>query len=492
MCLVVHPGIVGDRGPSALDWAISESEHEWGVTVLQATGEMDAGPVWAAETFPMREATKASLYRNEVTEGAARAVVAAVQRFGEIGQPPTIDAASGRGRWRPLMGQPDRRIAWLRDDTQTVLRKIRAADGLPGVLDELFGTPCHLFDAHPEALGRLQPPGNVIGRRHEAVLRATVDGAVWIGHVRRADQDGAFKLPAALAFPGEVGSLPEWPIAIDAPAGASGWQEIRYEDERSVGALHFPFYNGAMSTAQCERLTAAVRFALAQPVRVLLLFGGPDFWSNGLHLNVIESAESPADESWRNINAMNDLTRTLIEATDRIVVAAMQGNAGAGGVFMALAADQVWARRGVVLNPHYKNMGNLYGSEYWTYLLPRRMRFATDGRSDEPPVAGLGDPGSADGSGRCRLRRQPGAVRRHGPRACASPCRECGPPCPAARQAAAAPARRGPEAACRLPRGRACTNAPQLLRLRHELPHRAFELRAPRRAFVDTAPPGDP
>ncbi|MFX8414282.1 hydrogenase maturation protein, partial [Acinetobacter baumannii] len=25
------------------------------------------------------------------------------------------------------------------------------------------------------------------------------------------------------------------------------------------------------------------------------------------------------------------------------------------------------------LNPHYKAMGNLYGSEYWTYLLPRRI-----------------------------------------------------------------------------------------------------------------------
>jgi putative two-component system hydrogenase maturation factor HypX/HoxX len=33
----------------------------------------------------------------------------------------------------------------------------------------------------------------------------------------------------------------------------------------------------------------------------------------------------------------------------------------------------VWARAGVLLNPHYRSMGNLYGSEYWTYLLPRRM-----------------------------------------------------------------------------------------------------------------------
>ena len=56
-----------------------------------------------------------------------------------------------------------------------------------------------------------------------------------------------------------------------------------------------------------------------------------------------------------------------------LTVAALQGNAAAGGVFLALAADRVLARSGIVLNPHYRNMGNLYGSEYWTYLLPRRV-----------------------------------------------------------------------------------------------------------------------
>jgi putative two-component system hydrogenase maturation factor HypX/HoxX len=42
----------------------------------------------------------------------------------------------------------------------------------------------------------------------------------------------------------------------------------------------------------------------------------------------------------------------------------------------------VWARPGVILNPHYKNMGNLYGSEYWTYTLPRRVQ-----RAGHPPAA---------------------------------------------------------------------------------------------------------
>src|SRR5690606_8269525 len=81
----------------------------------------------------------------------------------------------------------------------------------------------------------------------------------------------------------------------------------------------------------------------------------------------------PAEESWRNINAIDDVCLELLSFDDRFVVSALRANAGAGGAYLALAADFVWARRGVVLNPHYKNMGNLYGSEYWTYLLPRRV-----------------------------------------------------------------------------------------------------------------------
>jgi putative two-component system hydrogenase maturation factor HypX/HoxX len=140
-----------------------------------------------------------------------------------------------------------------------------------------------------------------------------------------------------------------------------------------VGVLHFAFYNGAMSTAQCRRLAAALAWAKARPTQVLLLAGGPDFWSNGLHLNVIEGAADPAAESMANIEAMDDAVLEILTATDQLTLAALQGNAGAGGVFLALAADLVWARSGVVLNPHYKGMGNLYGSEYWTYALPRRV-----------------------------------------------------------------------------------------------------------------------
>jgi len=380
-CLIVHPGIVGDRGASALDWAILDGEREWGVTVLQAEAGLDAGPVWAAETFPMRAATKSSLYRNEVTEAAVRAVLAALDRIASGRYTPQRvqpgDPAV-RGRARPMMTQRERALDWQRHSTDELLARIRASDGAPGVLDRLFGEPVHLYDAH-----RGDPveaaPGAVVARCDHAVQVATRDASLWIGHARCVARDGdeaPFKLPVALLLPRQAAALPE----------RDGYPEIRYEEHGSgddcVGVLHFAFYNGAMSRAQCERLLAAWRQALARPARVLLLAGGPEFFSNGIHLNVIEAADSPADESWRNINAIDDLCAAILDATDRLVVSALQGNAGAGGVFLALTADAVWARSGVILNPHYRNMGNLYGSEYWTYTLPRRLTRAGGAAAD--------------------------------------------------------------------------------------------------------------
>lgn len=363
-CLIVHPGIVGDRGPSALDWAIRHGVGEWGVTVLQAEAEMDAGPVWASATFPMRAARKASIYRNEVTEAAVRAVNATVARQND----PNFKPERVPGQAHALMAQTDRRIDWLTESTATVLAKLNAADGFPGVADELFGQLCHLFDAWPEATLKGEP-GQLIGRRETAILRATTDGAVWIGHVKPA---GGIKLSTTLACPAAA-ELPELPLAGWWKSPTPTWQDIAYEEAGGVGFLSFEFYNGAMSTAQCQRLTAAFNWATTQPTKVIVLRGGSDFWSNGIHLNTIEAAESPADESLANINAIDDLAEAILRCETQLTVAAVGGNAGAGGCFLARAADFVWARDGVMLNPHYKNMGNLYGSEFWTYLLPPRV-----------------------------------------------------------------------------------------------------------------------
>jgi putative two-component system protein, hydrogenase maturation factor HypX/HoxX len=214
-----------------------------------------------------------------------------------------------------------------------------------------------------------------VARRDGAICRATADGAVWIPQLRRRPAPGGpatFKLPATLALGTRASAVPEAAAPLMVPPGRRTYQEISYRESAGVGYLEFSFPGGAMSTGQCRRLLAAYRHAQRRPVRVIVLGGPRDVFSNGIHLNVIEAAGDPAAESWRNINALNDLVEAILTTTDQLTVAALAGSAAAGGLMLALAADQVWCRAGAVLNPHYRLMG-LHGSEYWTYTLPRRV-----------------------------------------------------------------------------------------------------------------------
>ena len=368
LCLIVHPGVVGDRGPSALDWAMLDNKDRWGVTVLQAETEMDAGPIWASAEFPMRAASKSSLYRSELTNAALVAVRLALDRVAtQDAAPVPLDYADNKvkGRLRPAMVQADRRIDWQRDTTADVLRKIHSADGVPGVRDKVCGVDVFLHDACP-AHSMNGAAGEVLATSGPAICLGTVDGAVWVGHLRRPNGDVTFKLPATRVLGAALPTLPEIPIDSE-----KGYREIEYSEQGQVGTLRFDFYNGAMSTEQCQRLLAAYQEALTRPTKVLVMAGGGDFWSNGIHLNIIEAADSAADESWHNINAMDDLAEAIIRTESHLTIAAMGGNSGAGGVFLARACDQLWMRDAVIVNPHYKDMGNLYGSEFWTYLLPR-------------------------------------------------------------------------------------------------------------------------
>lgn len=373
VCLIVHPGPPGDRGPAALDWAVLDGAQRWGVTVLQAEADLDAGPIWASASFDLRRARKSSLYRNEVTEAAVEAVMAAMQRLAERGGRRLPVAGDGEcGPWRPAVTQSQRGIDWGGGGTDEVLRKAWASDGDPGVEDRLLGGTFKLFDV-ADAPGLRGPPGALLARRWGAVARATTDGAVWIGQMRPVIPGLAtFKRAAAVALGDRIRDLADLTPALGAADLACG-AELRYRQVGRVGYLDFDFYNGALGSLQCERLRAAYAHARRQSTRVIVLTGGRDFWCNGMDLNAIESAASPAQESWSNINAIDDLCRDIIETGDQLTVAALHGNAAAGGVFLALAADFVWARDGVIFNPHYRNMGNLFGSEYWTYSLPRRV-----------------------------------------------------------------------------------------------------------------------
>jgi putative two-component system protein, hydrogenase maturation factor HypX/HoxX len=156
-----------------------------------------------------------------------------------------------------------------------ILRKIRAADSAPGVLSTLLGKSCFLYGAQEEE--RLQgAPGKVLARRDGAICVGTVDGAIWISHLKAKEVASCFvqadtgaeahpvagiKLPATQVLGSLLRCVPELPLPIDAPADHRTFHEIIYTEDDGIGYLSFDFYNGAMSTSQCWAAAISGRMA---------------------------------------------------------------------------------------------------------------------------------------------------------------------------------------------------------------------------------------
>ena len=67
---------------------------------------------------------------------------------------------------------------------------------------------------------------------------------------------------------------------------------------------------------------------LKEDAKVIVLIGARDFFSNGIHLNILEDSQKQGEDGWSNINAMNDLIKSIIFADDVITVSSLHKNAG--------------------------------------------------------------------------------------------------------------------------------------------------------------------
>src|SRR4051812_31992639 len=166
LCLIVHPGIEGDRGPSSLDWAIHSNTTTWGVTLLQADAEMDAGDIWDSQKFHLRDGAKASIYRREVIATAVRMVKDVLHNSLKNPdfkpRPLNYNNPQVKGQCLPLMRQDTRKIDWGNETTEAIVRKINAADSFPGVLDSIAGNDVYLFGAKAEYSLYSAIPGEIV------------------------------------------------------------------------------------------------------------------------------------------------------------------------------------------------------------------------------------------------------------------------------------------------------------------------------------------
>ncbi len=361
---IVHPGIVGDKGAYALDNAIRRGVKEWGVTILRANGEFDGGDVYIEASFSMRDSYKASIYRREVLNSTSKALDLLLERIASSEFTPAKQPNTPMHKY---LTWKDRAIDWQKDSTDEIIKKIYMSDSHPGVLDEILGVKCYLFGVHREDKLRGEPK-EILAKRDGAICLGTIDGAVWISHLKEV---GGFKLPATYVLKSRLKGIKEQRLPLIFDKSYNTFYEISCDIKGDIAYLHFNFHNGAFRAEQCMRLKYAFEY-IKEQVKVVVLMGGEDFFSNGINLNILEDSAKSGEDGWSNINAINDLVKSIIFAHDVITVASLHRNAGAGGVFLATACDYVITGKNSILNPHYKTLG-LSGSEYHSYSLPKRV-----------------------------------------------------------------------------------------------------------------------
>ena len=373
-CFIIYPGIKIDQDLKPIEWAIMTDQKQWGVSLIEVDQDRRTGKIWSSHYFKMRPVSKSNLYRHEVSQATVKGILDFLDKIKTktfIPESIQLDMQFIKVPGGNSIRKTQREINWAMP-TDEIIKKINASDSFPGLLEQrIFPFSCYIYGAHKEDQ-LTGTPGHLIAKRDQAICIATGDGAVWISHLKRK-AFGHFKLPATLVLEKYTENIPiSERLLFYEDLSVQSFREIWYEEKNQVGYLHFNFYNGAMSTDQCIRLRRAFFKAKTQDTNIIVFMGGQDFWATGIDLNQIEHAPNSADETWNNTLALNDLIYDIMTTTSHYVIAAIHGNTTGGGLMMALATDEVLARDGLILKPHFKRIG-LYGSQYWTYLLPKRV-----------------------------------------------------------------------------------------------------------------------
>jgi putative two-component system protein, hydrogenase maturation factor HypX/HoxX len=389
--VINHPGRIGDRGASSIDWGRYRRDPFGGTTLLLAADGWDTGDVVHTTTYryPDRPATKSWIYshlnRAAMLQGLAHLTAGPTPEP----RPLDYDHADVLGTWNDVMRQNDCTVDWSLS-AEDIVWRVAARDGAPGVLTALHGQPIHIYDVHPAGPTRV-PQGEVVSWITDGAIRVAVgpiDGnglreSVWIGYVKATstqDDRPTFKQPAAWWLRDAIGYLPAQQAG---PYSVVAYRPVTTHRGGSVAIITASAYNGAWSTRFCRSVAVTISAAARRPEidQIVLCAGGAGPFGNGINLNHIYGAATLAGvqglqrEARANIRAINEVATALFQARRNGVgvIVLLDGDAGAGGAFLSLCGDVVVAVPGRTFNYHYKAMGGLTGSEFHTLTLPFRM-----------------------------------------------------------------------------------------------------------------------
>ena len=278
---------------------------------------MDAGPIWASRTFPVRAdvARKSALYNGPVADTAMALIHDVVAKAADPGfVPEPLDYTRPDVRGTTAADGPPARPQRSPGPTppSTSLRRIRAADGTPGVHTVLCGVPVAVVrrpprPARPPACRH--DPGTVAGappRRRAGPHRRRRGLDRPPALPRRRATLPAHKLPATTVLAERLADVPE------ASTIAAGYREISYRRDGAVGVLELPLLQRRhvhRPVPPAARRPAA-RHRPGHPRAARCAAGNPSPTASTSASSTPHRTRPP--RPGRNINAIDDVCQEII------------------------------------------------------------------------------------------------------------------------------------------------------------------------------------
>lgn len=203
--LNVHPSLLPRwRGPSPVAAAIRAGDERTGVSVIELTARMDAGPVVAARAFPIGPADTTGALEARLAEAGAELLVESLPGWlaGDTAAAPQDEA---RATVCTLLTKDDGRLRAAMTAAEAE-RAVRACDPWPGAFAGWAGARLAVWRAHVEPAGDAALAPGTVARVGKAPAIAFREGLLALDEVQRA---GGRRVSGEAFLNGERGRLPE-------------------------------------------------------------------------------------------------------------------------------------------------------------------------------------------------------------------------------------------------------------------------------------------
>jgi methionyl-tRNA formyltransferase len=192
-CINIHASLLPRwRGAAPIQRALLAGDSETGITIMQMNAGLDTGDILLTQAMPISNADTAGSLHNKLASAGGRCIVRALSE--DLVPVPQNNAAA---TYAEKITKSESIIDWSLD-AETICRRVRAYNPVPGAMTTFEGDVLKIWQARPLAHTRAHP-GTILSSGADGIHVASGDAAVQILELQKA---GGKQLPAGAFLAG--------------------------------------------------------------------------------------------------------------------------------------------------------------------------------------------------------------------------------------------------------------------------------------------------